>query len=92
MQIQTNTLSLFSQRKLAENAGSVDKALQRLSSEVRINSAKNDAAGLANSQRMTAQMRGNEQARRNVNGGVSLLQVADGALNIITNSLQHARE
>lgn len=92
MQIQTNTLSLFSQRKLAENAGSVDRSLQRLSSGLRINSAKDDAARLAITERMTSRVRGANQALRNVSDGASMLQVADGALGTITNALQRARE
>lgn len=92
MQINTNLSSLFGQRKLAENAAGLDRSLQRLSSGVRINTAKDDAAGLAISERMTARVRGTEQARRNLNDGVSMLQVADGALGVITNSLQRIRE
>lgn len=92
MQIHTNTMSLFSQRKVAENSGALDRALQRLNSGTRINSAKDDAAGLSVSRRLSASIRSNEQAHRNLNEGVSILQVADGALATITGSLQRARE
>lgn len=91
-QIQTNIPSLFAQRKLGESSGSLETTLRRLSSGVRINSAKDDAARLSITDRMTGQVRGNSQAKRNVNDGISLLQVADGALSSITESLQRMRE
>lgn len=92
MQIQTNLSSLFTQRKLAENAGATEQSLQRLSSGLRINSAKDDAAHMAIAERTTGQIRGNQQAWRNLNDGVSLLQTADGGLVTITDALQRMRE
>jgi flagellin len=90
--INTNVASLSSQRQLMSSGGALDRATERLSSGQRINSAKDDAAGLAISNRMTAQVRGLDQAIRNANDGVSLIQTAEGALQESTNILQRMRE
>lgn len=90
--INTNVASLNSQRQLMNSGGALDKATERLSSGLRINSAKDDAAGLAISNRMTSQVRGLDQAIRNANDGVSLIQTAEGALQETTNILQRMRE
>ncbi|MCK6411278.1 MAG: flagellin [Azonexus sp.] len=90
--INTNIPSLNSQRHLSQTSASLSTALQRLSSGLRINSAKDDAAGLAISERMTGQIRGQDQARRNANDGVSLAQTAEGALNQMSTILQRIRE
>ena len=78
--INTNIASLNSQRNLNTSQSALSTALQRLSSGLRINSAKDDAAGLAISERFTSQIRGLDQARRNANDGISLAQTAEGAL------------
>ncbi|MCB1877700.1 MAG: flagellin FliC [Chromatiales bacterium] len=90
--INTNVFSLNSQRQLNKSQASLQVSLERLSSGLRINRAKDDAAGLAISQRFTAQVRGLEQANRNANDGISLLQTAEGAMDEIANSLQRMRE
>jgi flagellin len=90
--INTNIASLNAQRNLNTSQSSLATSLQRLSSGLRINSAKDDAAGLAISQRMTAQIRGLNQAVRNANDGVSLAQTAEGALTQSGNLLQRLRE
>ena len=90
--INTNVASLNAQRNLNTSQTGLATSLQRLSSGLRINSAKDDAAGLAISQRMTAQINGLNQATRNANDGMSLAQTADGALSEITNNLQRIRE
>lgn len=90
--INTNVASLNSQRQLMNSGASLDRATERLSSGNRINSAKDDAAGLAISNRMTSQVRGLDQAIRNANDGVSLIQTAEGALQETTNILQRMRE
>jgi flagellin len=90
--INTNVASLNSQRQLMNSGNALDKATERLSSGQRINSAKDDAAGLAISNRMTSQIRGLDQAVRNANDGVSLVQTAEGALQEVTNMLQRIRE
>ncbi len=90
--INTNVASLNSQRQLMNSGGALDKATERLSSGLRINSAKDDAAGLAISNRMTSQVRGLDQAIRNANDGISLIQTAEGALQETTNILQRMRE
>ncbi len=92
MSINTNVASLTAQRNLSKTQGALDKSLQRLSSGLRINSAKDDAAGLAISDRMTAQIRGLNQAIRNANDGISLSQTAEGALQESTDILQRMRE
>lgn len=90
--IQTNIPSLNAQRNLNTSQNALSVSLQRLSSGLRINSAKDDAAGLAISERFTAQIRGLDQARRNANDGVSLSQTGEGALSQMTGILQRVRE
>jgi flagellin len=90
--INTNVMSLNAQRNLSTSAGALATALQRLSSGLRINSAKDDAAGLAIAERFTTQIRGLNQAARNANDGISLAQTGEGALAEITNNLQRIRE
>ena len=90
--VNTNVASLTAQRNLMGSSRTLNKSLQRLSSGLRINSAKDDAAGLAISDRMTSQVRGLNQAVRNSNDGISLAQTAEGALQETTNLLQRMRE
>ncbi|MCG8416123.1 MAG: flagellin, partial [Pseudomonadales bacterium] len=90
--INTNIASLNAQRNLNKSQGMLSTSLQRLSSGLRINSAKDDAAGMAISERFTAQIRGLNQAVRNANDGISLAQTAEGALGEVTNNLQRIRE
>jgi flagellin len=90
--INTNIASLTAQRNLNTSQSSLQTALQRLSSGLRINSAKDDAAGLAISQRFTAQINGLDQAQRNANDGVSLAQTAEGALGQMGDLLQRIRQ
>ncbi|MCC6301900.1 MAG: hypothetical protein IT489_03755 [Gammaproteobacteria bacterium] len=90
--INTNVASLNAQRNLNKTQGDLATSLQRLSSGLRINSAKDDAAGLAISERFTTQIRGLNQAIRNANDGISLAQTAEGALGEAGNSLQRIRE
>lgn len=90
--ITTNVLSLDVQRNLNSSQSKLNKAVQRLSSGLRINSAKDDAAGLAISDRMTSQTTGLNQAIRNTNDGISLAQTAEGALDEETNCFQRIRE
>jgi flagellin len=90
--INTNVQSLNAQRNLGKSQANLANSMQRLSSGLRINSAKDDAAGLAITDRMTAQIRGMNQAARNANDGISLAQTAEGALGEVTNILQRMRE
>ena len=90
--INTNVQSLTAQRNLSTSQSQLSTSMQRLSSGLRINSAKDDAAGLAISERMSTQIRGLNQAARNANDGVSLAQTAEGALGTIGNNLQRIRE
>lgn len=90
--INTNTSSINARRKLTSSSNALSRSFERLSSGLRINSARDDAAGLAISNRMTAQIRGLDQAVRNSNDGISLAQTAEGALNETTNLLQRVRE
>jgi len=90
--INTNIMSLNSQRALNRSQSSLQTSLQRLSSGLRINSAKDDAAGLAIATGLTKQIRGFNQAIRNANDGISLAQTAEGALDEITNMVQRVRE
>ena len=90
--INTNMPSLFAQRNLNKSQGGLETSLQRLSSGLRINSAKDDAAGMSIAERMTSQIRGLNQASRNTNDGISLAQTAEGALSDIANALQRLRE
>src|SRR5690554_100447 len=90
--INTNIASLNAQRNLNASQGAANVALERLSSGLRINSAKDDAAGLAISERFQSQISGLNQAMRNANDGISLAQTAEGAMDEITNNLQRIRE
>ena len=90
--INTNVSSLNAQRNLNRSQGDLQTSLQRLSSGLRINSAKDDAAGLAISERFTTQIRGLTQASRNASDGISLAQTSEGDLAQITNNLQRVRE
>jgi flagellin len=90
--INTNVQSINTQRSLSKSQTALAKSMQRLSSGLRINSAKDDAAGLAISDRMSAQIRGMNQAVRNANDGISFAQTAEGALGEMTNILQRMRE
>src|SRR5690606_34014937 len=90
--INTNSASLNAQRNLNRSQNALNTSLERLSSGLRINSAKDDSAGLAISERMTSQIRGLNQAARNANDGISLAQTAEGALGEIGNNLQRIRE
>lgn len=90
--INTNVMSLNAQRQLANTQADMAQTIQRLSSGLRINSAKDDAAGLAVSEGMTSQIRGLAIAERNANDGISVAQTAEGALGQITDNLQRIRE
>ncbi len=90
--INTNVASLNAQRNLGRSQGLLNQSLERLSTGLRINSAKDDAAGLAISERFTTQIRGLNQAVRNANDGISLAQTAEGALAELNNNLQRIRE
>jgi len=90
--INTNTMSLNAQRNLSTSGASLATTIQRLSSGLRINSAKDDAAGLAISERFSTQIRGLDVAIRNANDGISLAQVAEGSLSEVGNNLQRIRE
>jgi flagellin len=90
--VNTNVASLTSQRNLSGSQEALKTSLERLSTGLRINSAKDDAAGLAISERFTAQIRGLDQGVRNANDGISLAQTAEGALGEVTNNLQRIRE
>jgi len=92
LMINSNIPALNAQRNLSRTQQGLEKSLQRLSSGLRINSSKDDAAGLAISDRMTAQIRGLTQAARNANDGISMAQTAEGALQETTNLLQRMRE
>ena len=92
MTINTNIQSLNAQRNLGTSQSSLSTSMQRLSSGMRINSAKDDAAGLAIAERMSTQIRGLNQAQRNANDGVSLAQTAEGSLSTIGTNLQRIRE
>ena len=90
--INTNIASLNAQRNLNMSQGSLSTSMQRLSSGLRVNSAKDDAAGLAIAERMNAQVRGMNVAVRNANDGISMSQTAEGALSQVGNALQRMRE
>ena len=92
MTINTNVNSLNAQRNLSASQGSLATSMQRLSSGLRINSAKDDAAGLAIADRMNAQIKGINVSVRNANDGISLAQTAEGALSTVTDVLQRMRE
>ena len=90
--VNTNLVSLNSQRNLSSSQASLTTAMQRLSSGLRVNSSKDDAAGLAISERMNAQVRGMNVAIRNANDGISLVQTAEGAMAKVGDALQRMRE
>ena len=90
--INTNIISLNAQRNVSTSQTALTSSMQRLSSGLRVNSAKDDAAGLAIAERMTAQVRGMNVAARNANDGISLAQTAEGALGKVSDSLQRMRE
>jgi len=90
--INTNIIALNAQRNLSGSQASLASSMQRLSSGLRVNSAKDDAAGLAIAERMNAQVRGMGVAARNANDGISLAQTAEGALGQVSNALQRMRE
>ncbi|HEX4233426.1 MAG TPA: flagellin FliC, partial [Caldimonas sp.] len=92
LSINTNLLSLNAQLNLSTSQMSLATSMQRLSSGLRINSAKDDAAGLAIATRMDSQIRGINVAVRNANDGISLAQTAEGALSTVTDALQRMRE
>ena len=90
--INTNIISLNAQRNVSTSQSALASSMQRLSSGLRVNSAKDDAAGMAIAERMTAQVRGMNVAARNANDGISLAQTAEGALGKVSDSLQRMRE
>jgi flagellin len=90
--INTNVASLNTQRNLSTSQAQLNTSIQRLSSGLRVNSAKDDAAGLAIAERMNAQIKGMNVAIRNANDGISLAQTAEGALGKISDNLQRMRE
>ena len=90
--INTNSLSLLTQNNLNKSQGALNTSIERLSSGMRINSAKDDAAGQAIANRFTANIKGLTQAQRNANDGISLAQTTEGALNEINTNLQRIRE
>lgn len=90
--INTNLMSLNVQRNMSSTTNDLAQSIERLSTGLRINSAKDDAAGLAIVERMTTQIKGQTQAIRNANDGISLAQTAEGALDEVTNNLQRIRE
>ena len=92
LSINSNVMSLNAQRNLASNSVNLANSIQRLSSGLRVNSAKDDAAGLAIAERMNAQVRGMNVAIRNANDAISLAQTAEGALGKIGDALQRMRE
>jgi flagellin len=92
MSINTNVVSINAQRNLSLSGGSLATSMQRLSSGLRVNSAKDDAAGLAIAERMSTQVRGLAVASRNANDGISLAQTAEGALSKVGDMLQRMRE
>ena len=92
MTINTNIISMNAQRNLSTSQSALATSMQRLSSGLRVNSAKDDAAGLAIAERMNAQVRGSNVAMRNANDGISMFQTAEGAMGKIGDSLQRIRE
>ena len=90
--INTNIIALNAQRNLSTSQSALASSMQRLSSGLRVNSSKDDAAGMAIAERMTAQVRGMNVAARNANDGISLAQTAEGALGKVSDSLQRMRE
>jgi len=92
MRIINNPIALYSQRQLGANNRAAQKSLERLSSGFQINGAGDDAAGLAISEKMRGQIRGLNQARRNVQNGISMVHTVQGALNETVSILQRMRE
>ena len=92
LSINTNVHSLFAQRSLSSSQGTLGTSLERLSTGLRINSAKDDAAGLFISQKQTSDIRGIDQSIRNAGDGISLAQTAEGALGQVSNNIQRLRE
>jgi flagellin len=92
LSINTNVHSLFAQRSLSSSQGTLGTSLERLSTGLRINSAKDDAAGLFISQKQTSDIRGIDQSIRNAGDGISLAQTAEGALGQVSNNVQRLRE
>jgi len=92
MTISTNVMSLNAQRNLSSTQGSMSQAMQRLSSGMRVSSARDDAAGLAIAERMTSQIRGSNVAARNCNDAISMFQTAEGAMGKLQENLQRVRE
>jgi len=90
--INTNISSLNAQRNMTKSAGDLSTSMQRLSSGLRVNSSKDDAAGMSIATKMDSQIRGMSQASRNANDGISMIQTADGALSNISDALQRMRE
>lgn len=90
--VNTNIMSLNAQNSLSRTNSSLQTAMERLSSGLRVNSAKDDAAGLAIANRMTSQIRGMTVAQRNANDGISMAQVAEGSMQTITDTLQRMRD
>lgn len=90
--INTNSLSLITQNNINKNQSALSSSIERLSSGLRINSAKDDAAGQAIANRFTSNIKGLTQAARNANDGISLAQTTEGALSEINNNLQRVRE
>ena len=90
--INTNVNALFAQDALTKNGRAMDIAMRQLSTGSRVSSARDDAAGIAIGQTMTSQVRGLNQAVRNLNDGVNMIQTAEGALNETSNMLQRMRE
>ncbi|NHH85087.1 FliC/FljB family flagellin [Cobetia sp. MB87] len=90
--INTNTLSMVTQQNLNQSQNALNTSMERLSSGMRINSAKDDAAGQAIANRMDSQITGLSQAQRNANDGISVAQTAEGALNQVNDNLQRVRE
>ena len=92
LNVNTNTSAINARNKLNKSTNALSRTFERLSSGLRVNSAKDDAAGLAISSRMTAQIRGLTQAVRNASDTSSLAMTAEGALNTVVNTLQRMRE
>ena len=90
--INTNITSMIGQQNLRESQNALQTSMERLSSGLRINSAKDDAAGQAIANRMSAQITGLAQSQRNANDGISMAQTAEGALNQVNDNLQRIRE
>ena len=92
MSVNTNVLSLTAQRNMMGTQNSLSTSIERLSTGLRINSARDDAAGLAIAERFTSSIRGSSVAQRNANDGISFAQTAEGALDVIGGNLQRIRE